>query len=185
MKSTNIIVLVLLVMLFGRAFVEPGFWNAGWVPASVIGVLLVPATFLMAANFGPRTVPWMLAAMYNGTAALVLGWHAVTMNVAEAHPVAFAISEQFYSLAIAALALVNAWRLAKRTAVPEIRLRTKTWYLLLIVGFLLMEGVMWALVRSFDEMGEVVAWIGIPFMFGWPWISWLIAGKLAPRYSKG
>ncbi|MBM2842130.1 MAG: hypothetical protein HW412_2658 [Bacteroidetes bacterium] len=114
-KRANIVLLFLLVMRFGPAFTDIKFWKSGWTPLIFIGVILVPGTFLLVSYMRQRaptrSVPRILAAIYNCAAALILVWHGVTMNVSEMHPVAIAITEQLGSLIIAVLAALNAWRL--------------------------------------------------------------------------
>lgn len=120
MKRLNFWLLVILGFMLAGGLTDPSNLQAlrdeGWVPLlAIVGVLLAPGTFLLASLDSLEEKPlWVylavrrLAAAYNGGAALLLVWHAVTMNVAEAHPVAFAVTEQVWSLIIAALAALNA-----------------------------------------------------------------------------
>ncbi len=106
------VLLMLLVLVFVPAFVEPRFWKEGSTLLICLGVILVPGTFLVASYVGRRT--WALsvpAAAYNGAAAWLLARHVGSINVAKAHPVALAINEQMLSAAIAILAVLNVWSL--------------------------------------------------------------------------
>ena len=124
---------------------------------------------------------WLLAASYNGAGALLLVWYALTINVAEAHPVALALAQRGLALVIAAVVAVNAWKLAHGSNGPKLSRRAKTWFLLLGAGFLAVE-VAGRILAHFSLFGAAAAVLFI-YLLGWTWISSLVAGRLTRRYA--
>lgn len=65
---------------------------------------------------------------------------------------------------------------------PSQSLRARIWNRLVGFGFLVMLGVAATLAfLSLPTMAILVSWL---YWFGWTWISWLIAGRLALRRAK-
>ena len=80
----------------------------------VIGLLLVPASYILSElleKIPLRSGVRRLAAGYNVAAALLVGWHAATMNVA---PTVGAAAEQGLSFFFAALAALNALNILRQ-----------------------------------------------------------------------
>jgi hypothetical protein len=81
----------------------------------------VPASFLVVGLLETRPLKSRvllrrLAAGYNIAATLLLVWHASTVNVVGAHPVAFAAADKVWSFVFAAFAALNAWKLFQGNA---------------------------------------------------------------------
>lgn|SRR2546422_4838155 len=118
--GTNVLVLSLLLIEACVVSVESLF-EREWLRNTVItvGFTLVPASFLVARNTASSSLR-TLSATFSGAAACLLVWHVVTMNVAEMHPIAFAIGDQICSVLFALLAIVNAlWLLREESARPK------------------------------------------------------------------
>jgi len=84
----------------------------------LIWLISIPVISLIAlySKKKSKTIRSLLAisVLYNCAAVVILIWHAITMLVAGAHPVAFAITEQFYSYVIAAIAGINSIVIGKK-----------------------------------------------------------------------
>ena len=120
MKTFNLIVLALFIFMFGGMFLDAlgtlettEFWL---FVAVIVGLLAIPASYLLAVRFdrGLRNAFALrrFALGYNVAASLFLAWHATTVDVVGAHPVAFAAAEKTWSFILAAFAALNAWKLA-------------------------------------------------------------------------
>ena len=107
--GVNVIVLLLLLIDACVVSVESLF-EKDWLRDTVvmIGITLVPGSFLVARNV-PSSSVRIVSTIYGGGAACLLLWHVVTMNVTEMHPIAFAIADQICSVLLAFLATVNAF----------------------------------------------------------------------------
>jgi hypothetical protein len=110
LKIANFLLFLLLASLV-VPLVEPGS-GFDWDLAIVVGLLLIPITFLTASYWeGKRNTVQrilMLGAFYNGGVATFLIFHAATMMVSGSHPIAFAITEQVFSILVGIWSALNA-----------------------------------------------------------------------------
>jgi hypothetical protein len=130
MKAFNLTLLGILIFMFAFLSSELTIgmvksWDFLIFVGVVIGLLLVPASFLLVGlleKIPLRSRVRRLAAGYNVAAALLLVWHATTVNVVGAHPVAYAATDKVWSFIFAAFAALNALKLLMpRVAYDEVK----------------------------------------------------------------
>ena len=121
MKAFNLTLLIILISMFMGSLVDLTVemvksWEFLISVGIMIGLMLVPASFLLVELWEkiPQRSVRRLAAGYNVGAALLVGWHATTVNVVGAHPVAVALAERFSSFIFAALAALNALNILRQ-----------------------------------------------------------------------